>query len=137
MKIRFTKTYSLRADAIAEAHGKLLDLYETVDGFQFEAGRKEDSEKSNNAAHRVNAARDTLIDFLSRKQLYLPKTTTAKIRDLFLRVYGSHLRYTMLREYSDTERGQEVRKWMAEKDEMQAYLSQLEDDLRDALGFVD
>ncbi|HLX69007.1 MAG TPA: hypothetical protein VKV04_05195, partial [Verrucomicrobiae bacterium] len=97
MKIRFTKSYSLRADAIAEAHGKLLDLYEAVNDFQFNAGRETNSEKWATAIHGVNAARNNLIDFLSRKQLYLPKPTTAKIRDLFQKVYGSHLRYTMLK----------------------------------------
>lgn len=138
MKIKFAKTYSLRADAIAEAHGKFLDLYQAVDEFQFTGGRDVNSEKWHTAIHRINEARNNLIDFLSRKQLYLPKTTTAKIRDLFQRVYGSHLRYTMLKEESDTERRSlDVKNWLAEKDEMRAYLEQLENDFRDALGFLD
>jgi uncharacterized protein YggL (DUF469 family) len=142
VKIRFTKTYSLRADAISEVHGRFLDLYEAVNEFQFTGSRDVNSEQWHTAIHRINAARDSLIDLLSRKQLYLPKTTTAKIRDLFGRVYGSHLRYTLLtEENSEAERVElksvELKKWLEEKDQMSAYLSLLEDDFRDALGFLD
>jgi hypothetical protein len=137
LKIRFTKTYSLRADAIAEAHGKLLDLYEAVDEFQFNGGREVGSEKWVAASNRINEARNNLIDFLARKQLYLPKPTTKKIRELLGKVYGSHLRYGMLKEYSKEERSAEVKKWLDEKEQLPVYLAQLEEDFRDALGFVD
>lgn len=137
-KVRFSHTYELRANAISEAHGKFLDLYDAVNEFQFKAGHDVNSVQWHDAIHRINGARDNLIDFLSRKQLYLPKTTTAKIRDLFGRVYGSHLRYTFMKEEnSDAKRAVEVKNWLAEKDQMQAYLNLLEDDFRDALGFLD
>jgi hypothetical protein len=137
MKVRFSRTYELRASAIAEAHGKLLDLYDTVNDFQSTAGHEAGSDQWLAASNRINETRNNLIDFLLRKQLYLPKATTAKIRSLFQKVYGSHLRYTMLKEYPQEERSKEIKSWLAEKEQIPVYLKQLEDDFRESLGFLD
>ena len=137
MKVRFSRTYELRANAIGEVHGKLLDLYDIVNDFQFNAGHEVGSDKWLAASNRINEARNNLIDFLLRKQLYLPEATTVKIRSLFQKVYGSHLRYTMLKEYPQEERSKEIKNWLDEKEQIPVYLKQLEDAFRESLGFLD
>ena len=136
-KIRFSKTYELRADAISEAHGRLLDLHDATSDFSMRGFNINNSPEREAAVTHINEIKNRLIDFLSRKQLYLPKATAAKIRELFQLVYGSHIRYTILREHPDEERSAEVQKWLKANEQIPVYLSHLEDDFREVLGFID
>ncbi len=136
-KIRFSKTYELRAEAISEAHGKLLDLYDATNEFPQTGGTETGSPKWMAASNRIGEARNSLIDFLSRKQLYLPKETATKIRKLLQVVYGSHIHYTLLKEFPQPERSEEVKNWLKTKEQIPTHLAKLEADFRSALGFVD
>jgi hypothetical protein len=135
-KIRFSKTYQLRAEAISEAHGRLLDLHDATSDFSMR-GLINNSPEREVAVTHINEIKNRLIDFLSRKQLYLPKATAAKIRELFQLVYGSHIRYTILKEHPAEERSAEVQKWLKANEQIPDYLAQLEDDFRKVLGFID
>lgn len=137
-KLEFSKTYQLRTDAIAEAHGRLLDLYEAVGEFSSTGGSEEaGSPKWLKAAERIRVARNEFIDAMARRGLYMPKELAKKTRALSGTFYGHHVRFTMLKSHPEELRSEEVRKWCDANEQLPTLLVELEKEFTEALGFKD
>ncbi len=137
-KLKFSKTYQLRTDAISEIHGRLLDLYEAVKEFAGTGGSEEaGSAKWLEAVERVRIARNTFIDTIARRGLYMPKKLAKKTRALSGHFYGHHVRFTMLKSHPKEERSEEVKKWCDANEQLPALLEELEKEFTDVLGFTD
>lgn len=136
-KITFSKTYQLRADAISEAHGRLLDYQETIQMFSTGGLNHQNNEVRHNAVTNINKLKDAYFDFMARRALYLPRATEKKVRDYFNRLYQYHLQYVFIKDHPPEERSVELKKWLETGEKMPDALKALEDDFRTVLGFTD
>jgi hypothetical protein len=136
-KITFSKTYQLRAEAIAEAHGRLLDYQEAIQMFSMSGLNHQNNEERQNAVVNINKLKDAYFDFMTRRALYLPRATEKKVREYFTRLYQYHLQYVFIKDHPPEERSVELKKWLEAGEKMPDALKALEDDFRTALGFTD
>jgi hypothetical protein len=138
LKLRDSKTYQLRTDAIAEVHGRLIDLYDATYEFPSTGGSEPaGSEKWLEAVERIRVARNAFIDTMARRGLYLPEELAAATRKLSGNFYGHHVRLTMLKEHPDETRSAEVKAWCDENEQIPLRLKELEKQFTKTLGFID
>lgn len=136
-KITFSKTYQLRAEAISELHGRLLDYQEAIQMFSMSGLNNQNNEARQSAVANINKLKDAYLDFMARRALYLPRDTKEKVREYFKRLHKYHLQYVSIKDHPPEERTVELKKWLEAGEKMPDALKALEDDFRTVLGFTD
>ncbi len=134
-QIRFLKLHETRAEVIAETYALLRDLYEKVADYVkiFEpAGDRPKEERRNDVVNSLNDLRA----YYPKKQIFLPKNTAIKVRNIDVELMQATSQFVYGVELS--KRTESTKTWMEIFERMNGEISttmdELEDEFRELLG---
>jgi len=141
-KIMFAKCYEMRAVAIAEVHGLLIDFIDSIDALSNTArpnpkwpNQDQVQDVWNAACNVVSKAKNAYLDFDLRKSFHIQEVTLKEVEAMYKHLhewYMTHTRLPMMEE--GPERNKEIMKFVNTKFAMKERLKVLEKAYRDALG---
>jgi hypothetical protein len=134
-QVRFSKLHETRAEVIAETYALLRDLYEKVADYVkiFEpAGDRPKEERRKDVINALNALRA----YYPKKQIFLPRETAIKVRNIDTELMQATSQFVYDVELS--KRNETVNTWMEIFERMNGKIStamvELEDEFRELLG---
>jgi hypothetical protein len=134
-QVRFSRLHETRAEVIAETYALLRDLYEKVADYVkiFEpAGDRPKEERRNDVISALNALRA----YYPKKQIFLPKKTAIKVRNIDIELMQATSQFVYGVELS--KRNESTKTWMEIFERMNGKISaamvELEDEFRELLG---
>lgn len=134
-QVRFSRLHETRAEVIAETYALLRDLYEKVADYVkiFEpAGDRPKEERRKDVISALN----TLPAYYPKKQIFLPKKTANKVRNIDIELMQATSQFVYSVELS--ARNESTKTWMEIFERMNgkinAAMVELEDEFRELLG---
>jgi hypothetical protein len=135
-RIVFANTYKLRADAIAEGYGLLLEFADRIEAFSHHG--RADTPEYKQASDALNKTKSAYLDLILLKGLYLPKETKNQIKAEYSFLHEWYMKFFRL---PLMEQGEERQKVIGEFVEIKFKLrerhEQLGESLSKAIGFRD